>query len=295
MKSGLNLSAAIKAAATHEPVILSLAELASAFDNANPTAAIGARLKKWLDAFGPLSAWSITTEQIHAAAEAMINAGYKASTVNRDVSALGSLYKWARHKRYTPRGFLSPTVAIVRYPEAIRHVEVTAAELDALRLAAKLDGDRRFQVYVNLLIDTGARTGELLDRRWSDIDLDRRRILLRTSKTGKPRFLFYTEATGTLLEALKQAPDHLVFAGRHGGPTDYVKRWDKAIKAICRPDLRMNDLRHAAAASLLRSGVTIGVAAQVLGHSSLILQRRYGHLETDALQAAQEQRWGAAA
>jgi integrase len=76
---------------------------------------------------------------------------------------------------------------------------------------------------------------------------------------------------------------------------EYRKPWVETVKAIGRPDLHMHDLRHAAAASLLRAGVTIGVAAQVLGHSSLILQRRYGHLENKALQDAQERRWGSAA
>ena len=33
-------------------------------------------------------------------------------------------------------------------------------------------------------------------------------------------------------------------------------------------------------------GVTVGVASQILGHSSNILQKRYGHLETTALQEA---------
>ena len=62
-------------------------------------------------------------------------------------------------------------------------------------------------------------------------------------------------------------------------------------KEIGLPDLHMHDLRHAAAADLLRSGVTLGVAAQVLGHSPQVLARRYGHLETATLRQAQEQRW----
>jgi hypothetical protein len=40
------------------------------------------------------------------------------------------------------------------------------------------------------------------------------------------------------------------------------------------------------AATTEKGGVTIGVASQILGHSSNILQKRYGHLETGALQDA---------
>ena len=67
--------------------------------------------------------------------------------------------------------------------------------------------------------------------------------------------------------------------------------WGRWPRAIGQPELRMHDLRHAAAGRLLRSGVTLGVAAQVLGHDPAVLARRYGHLETAALRAAQEQAW----
>ena len=63
------------------------------------------------------------------------------------------------------------------------------------------------------------------------------------------------------------------------------------LSEIGRKDLHMHDIRHAAAANLLRAGVTLGVAAQVLGHDPAVLARRYGHLETAALRAAQEQAW----
>ena len=49
------------------------------------------------------------------------------------------------------------------------------------------------------------------------------------------------------------------------------------------------------AANVLRAGVTLGVAAQVLGHDPAVLARRYGHLETEVLRKAQEQAWKHAA
>lgn len=57
------------------------------------------------------------------------------------------------------------------------------------------------------------------------------------------------------------------------------------------PDLHVHYVRHAAAAGLLRAGVTLGVATQVLGHSPQVLDRRSGHLEAETLRKAQEQAW----
>jgi site-specific recombinase XerD len=82
-----------------------------------------------------------------------------------------------------------------------------------------------------------------------------------------------------------------VFVGRTGKPCKFLKAWRNLKAAIGRPDLHVYDLRHVVAARLLRSGATLGVASQVMGHSSLIMHRRYGHLETQSLRAAQESAW----
>jgi integrase len=84
----------------------------------------------------------------------------------------------------------------------------------------------------------------------------------------------------------------LVFEGLSPNqPVNYKAAWARLVRDIGRPDLHMHDMRHAAAANLLRAGVSLGVAAQVLGHDPAVLARRYGHLETAALRAAQEQSW----
>jgi site-specific recombinase XerD len=76
------------------------------------------RLRKWTDAFGTTSAWDITSEQLETAAHAMVAHGYKPSASNRDLSALGSAYRWAKTRRLSPRGFRSPTLGVARFEEA---------------------------------------------------------------------------------------------------------------------------------------------------------------------------------
>ena len=74
-------------------------------------------------------------------------------------------------------------------------------------------------------------------------------------------------------------------------PTNYRKSWKQITEAAGVPNLRLHDLRHHRAKQLLAAGVTIGVASQALGHSSLILQRRYGHLESKTTKQALELSW----
>lgn len=253
------------------------------------------RLRKWVDCFGDQSAWSLTTEQLSLAAEALLQSGlYKTSTVNRDTSTIGTLYRWAKRRHICPRGFVSPTLALQRYEEDIRRVEISDQEVDRLLAGAKAEPDRRFAVFVRLVMETGARRGEIRGRRWADVDIDARSITVLDTKTDRPRVLFFSEETAELMRRVwpKREPGDLLFEGRRKGyPINYRMAWERLTRAMGRPDLHLHDLRHHRAAELLKSGTTIAVAAQVLGHSSLILQRRYGHLENAALRAATEASW----
>lgn len=293
MRKMIDLAAAVAAAAEQPPQALTLEELVRAWARTSLDGS-DTRLRKWVAAFGKLCAWELRAEQLEAAAQAMLSHGYKPAAINRDLSALGSAYRWAKTRRLSPRGFRSPTLDVARLPEPVRRVEITAEKITALRERARGFKDRRFAVFVELLIDTGARKSELLERRWADVDLERREITCEITKTGAPRVLHFRDDTAELMRRVypKRNPDSLVFQGRVPGQAiSFRKAWVMAVTDIGLPDLHMHDIRHAAAARLLRSGVTLGVAAQVLGHSSQILARRYGHLETASLRRAQEQAW----
>jgi integrase len=74
----------------------------------------------------------------------------------------------------------------------------------------------------------------------------------------------------------------LIFAGENGiTPINYRKKWTSLTSMLCRPELRIHDVRHWVAASLLRSGVGVGVVSQIMGHGDhTMLLRRYGHLDS---------------
>lgn len=297
MRKKIDLAAALAASETHAGQALTLGELVEAWSLVTLDGS-DTRLRKWVAAFGARSAWDISAEELDTAAQALRHHGYSAAAVNRDLSALGSAYRWAKARRLTPRGFRSPTLDVARAAEPIRRVELTHEQIDRLRARARAFQDRRFGVFVELLVDTGARKSEILERRWRDVDLERGEIHCATTKTGVPRILHFRPETADLIRRVfpKRLPDALVFEGRvPGQPVSFRKAWTTAVAEVDLAGLHMHDIRHAVAARLLRSGVTLAVAAQVLGHSSQILSRRYGHLETATLRQAQEQQWRSAA
>lgn len=294
MPPRINLRQAMAQVSEHVAAEMTFAELVKAycavqFDGAD------LRMRKWVEAFGNEPAWIITTRQLSIAAEAMLQSGlYKTSTINRDTSTIGTVYRWAIRRHLAPVGFVSPTLGLQRYEEAIRRVEIKDDEVARLIEGSKAFKDRRFGAFVRLVLETGGRRSEIRERRWSEVDLDARTIELLDTKTGKPRMLFFSAATAELMRRVwpKRTPGDLLFEGRaKGRPINYRRQWAELTAAIGRTDLHLHDLRHHRAAELLKAGTTIAVAAQVLGHSSLILQRRYGHLETATLRAATEASW----
>jgi integrase len=296
-RARVDLAAALAAAPADTVERLTLAELVGAYFARNPRADGRERAQKWLEVFGQQDAWTIPAEDLARAADALVAGGYAPGSVNRDLGVLGSAYRWAKRQRICPRGFTSPTLAIRRYAEPVRRVHISAAELAAIRAGALTSKSRGFGAFVACLIDSGARKSEVLLRTWGDLDADAGTLTAMTTKTGRPRVLFLREETVRLVQRLggRNPPeDALIFRGRtRYQPVNYRKSWARLVQDIGRPDLHLHDLRHAAAADLLRAGVSAPVAAQVLGHSVGMLTERYGHLEIGALRAAMETRWAA--
>lgn len=291
----IDLAAAVAALPSPQVAQWTFRELVQAYTARRYSAGDETRLRKWVALLGDVPAWSVTAEQIVGGRDAMRAQGYTVGAVNRDLSAIGSAYRFAEDHRMTPRGFVSPTRAIRRQAEPVRRIMITDAERDAIVAGARAHRDPRFALLVALLVDTGARKSEVLGRRWSEFDTERCEVIVEKTKTDRPRTLFFTPETAALIERLRpsgEAAEGLAFAGRRGEPIDYRKAWRALVTDIGRPDLHMHDMRHAAAARLLRAGVSTGVAAQVLGHGVDVLTRRYGHLEADALRAAQRTAWG---
>lgn len=291
----IDLRAALEASPT--PQInqqLTFGELARAYLATHYNGA-DMQMRKWLELLEERSAWTITADELSRAGVAMIENGYSPSTVNRNMSQIGSIYRWAKRKMLTPTGFISPTLSQHRYPEAIRRVSLSEKEVSRLLDGAAAYKDRRFAVLIKILLETGARRGEVCERRWSDIDLESGCIEVLETKTGKPRLLFISQDTVKLMKRVwpVREPNSLLFESSRapGACVTFKKSWDKLTRAIDRPDLRLHDLRHYRAKLLIESGSTVAVAAQALGHSSLILHRRYGHLESGAISDAVRASW----
>ncbi len=135
---------------------------------------------------------------------------------------------------------------------------------------------------VVLALSTGMRQNEILGLTWQDVDLERGRALLHETKNGERRVITIAGRALKLLQELaaKRDPAHcLLFPGTDGvSPIRMRSAWDTAVRRAGLVDFRFHDLRHSAASYLAMSQATPSEIADVLGHKTLQMVKRYAHL-----------------
>jgi len=206
------------------------------------------------------------------------------ATCNRYLATLRHAFSYAmKELEWIPT---NPLSRMLRTEPRGRVRFLSDDERSRLLEACKKSTLRNLYPLVLLAISTGARQTELLSLRWSDIDLDRQVAVLQHTKNGDRRALpLQGEALRVLQELRDRAgtdtdADH-VFFGRKGPtlPQPFpTNAWKRALEKAEIEDLRFHDLRHTAASYLAMSGATLAEIAEILGHKTLAMVKRYAHL-----------------
>jgi len=158
------------------------------------------------------------------------------------------------------------------------------AEREALLDACAASDWKGLHTLVMLAISTGARRGELINLKWSDVDLKSARAAVHDTKNGDSRVL---PLVGKALDALRElrlqngARSEYVFPQASGFPGPYVHfdgYWQDALTAAKLEDFRFHDLRHTTASYLASQGASLLEIADTLGHRTLNMVKRYAHL-----------------
>ncbi len=233
-----------------------------------------------------------------------------AGDVNRTIAALSSAMTHAvKELGWIER---NPCERVTKPKEAGGRVRFLSDDelprlLDAVRASSHPD----LLPAVLLALTTGARQGEILGLRWSQIDFKRRAITLHQGETknNAGRALPLSGEIVELLQArnkVRKIDDDRVFppsadckelglrepwkaalvlAGIDVRPATRKGRHLNADKGKAPPvmtsDFRWHDLRHTAASYLTMAGVSAIEVARVLGHKTLAMSLRYSHLAPD--------------
>ena len=142
---------------------------------------------------------------------------------------------------------------------------------------------------VVLALSTGMRRSEIMNLRWDQVDLNREVIRLLPEDTKNATSRAVPIAGPALIELRKLSESkvrsfsNLVFPAPNAipgeeRPIDIQSAWKAALQRAAITDFRFHDLRHSAASYLAMNGATLAEIAEILGHKTLQMVKRYAHL-----------------
>lgn len=139
---------------------------------------------------------------------------------------------------------------------------------------------------VMVALCTGMRRGEIMHLTWDQVHFDRRNIVIENTKNGERRTIPIRGEIERLLTErakIRRIDTPYIFpalyrANKQAKPIDLQGAWDSALERAKIENFKFHDLRHTAASYLTMQGATLAELAEVLGHKTLQMVKRYSHL-----------------
>lgn len=209
------------------------------------------------------------------------------ATVNRYLATLSSLLKLACNNY----GWLdeNPMKKVIKNKEvANKDRFLTAEEIERLLKACyefKLRGEsynKETHLFINIALGTGARYSEIRTLKWENVDLKNRQFYFLNTKNGENRGVPITNEVYNELLSFKKVrninSDYL-FTTKDGKKLiDMHTRFYEVIKIAKIENFRFHDLRHTVASHIAMNGGSMLDIAQVTGHKTMQMVKRYSHL-----------------
>lgn len=207
---------------------------------------------------------------------------YTKATVNRYKAALQT----ALGRGVSPWRWLDSNPAgkikSFREPEG-RARFLTREELSCLLKHCRKSESPYLYSIVVIALSSGARREEVRGIKWKDVLLDEGKIILPKTKNKKQRTIHLThQALAEIRKRYKDKGQNDVFVfpspNDSNKAVDFRTAWRRIIREAEIQDFRFHDLRHTAASYLAMNGATPSEIAEILGHKSLSMVKRYAHL-----------------
>lgn len=242
----------------------------------------GGQLRHWKKEIGHLVLSDVTPARIVEQRDKLKASGKSAATVNRYLAALSHVFtigamEWEWVEENPLRKVSRP-----KEPRGRTRFLSDEERAELLRVCKAKNID--LYTAVVLALSTGARKMEIWGMKWNQVDFNRNVITLHDTKNKERRVL---PLAGHALELMQERMaqrrtlnSDLVFPSPKNPEIPYDMRvpWKEAVKEAKIKDFRWHDLRHSAASYLAMNGATLAEIAEILGHKTLQMVKRYSHL-----------------
>lgn len=204
----------------------------------------------------------------------------KPTTVNRELNILSRVFTLSIDAGHIKE---NPCSRVRRFREDNERIRFLSPE-EEHRLLTALEGTEPSRSIVIFALNTGMRFGEIASLRWQEVDFSRRIIHVVQTKTGKNRVIPMNQKVADLLHgqqrrlSLKKQKTDLVFPRwKSGGRLTKLNSFKETCAEQGIEDFHFHDLRHTFASRLAEANVNAFTIAELLGHKSLEMTKRYTH------------------
>ena len=214
------------------------------------------------------------------------------ATVNRSRALLSSMFNVAFEREIIEQSPMSRVKKLVEQNQIERYLSDDELKrlMNVLANHHAHDIDNQIIVgIVEMLLLTGARKGEVLNLKWSDLDENNHLWKLNENKSGKPRIIQLNSQAQQIIRRMSRKYLYVFANPKTGLPfNDIRKTFQKILEAAQIENFRIHDLRHNFASMAVNNGCDIYVVQHLLGHASPTTTQRYAHLRQDTLRNASE-------
>lgn len=231
-----------------------------------------------------------TSQDINKYIKYLFDQDFKSSSVNRKISSIKAYFIFLKKKKYID---VIPTEDIP-IPKQNKNLPNSMSEKDVETLLScinsKKDIEIRDRAMVELLYATGVRVSELINIKFSNIDMNRN-VVRVLGKGSKERLIpFGDQAHDSITKYLKirgKSQSKELFLSNRGKILSRVSFWNRVKVYLIRCNLKSNisphTLRHAFATHLLNRGADLRSVQMLLGHSDLSTTQIYTHIAKQRL------------
>ena len=267
--------------------------------------------KKWIEpVLGNIPLQKVNAVKVEEVILRAQKAGKSPGTVCKIMGVISQVWnKAATHDLVQGE---SPTRKIKKPQQDSRRVRFLSQQQarDLLATLKKRSIDVHDEALLSVLC--GLRAGEIHNLTWGDIDLKNGTIHIRDPKNERNRHAFISENVKEMLKRRyqEQATTALVFPTYDGKPRmwvsdtfartvdelglnntgEIIKNANGDLVPVRISDRRQkvvfHTLRHTFASWLVQQGTPLYTVAELMGHSTLEMTRRYSHLAPDTLRKA---------
>ena len=231
-----------------------------------------------------------TSQDINKYIKYLFDQDFKSSSVNRKISSIKAYFIFLKKKKYIN---VIPTEDMP-IPKQNKNLPNSMSEKDVETLLScintKKDIEIRDKAMVELLYATGVRVSELINIKFSNIDMNRN-VVRVLGKGSKERLIPFGEqahdsiAKYLLIRGKSQSKE--LFLSNRGKILSRVSFWSRVKVYLIRCNLKSNisphTLRHAFATHLLNRGADLRSVQMLLGHSDLSTTQIYTHIAKQRL------------